>query len=123
MAQAFATFSLLVVGYALGGLTVSFSLFVGGIVCLLPALYLFSRAFRVLGASKSKKIVNSFYAGQAGKFVLTAILFAIVFQIETLNVPCVFIGFVGVQLVHGMVPLVSAIKRNKVTKQRVLMGL
>jgi len=68
--------------------------FLGGIIVWFPNCYF---AF----------IVRSFYAGAAGKMLLTAGLFTLVFvNVKPLNAPAVFIGFAGVQIINWVVPLI-----------------
>ncbi len=83
--------------------------FFGGIIAWLPNCYFAYRAFRFRGARAARLIVRSFYAGAAGKMLLTAGLFALVFvNVRPLNAPAVFIGFATVQALNWMVPLVFA---------------
>lgn len=80
--------------------------FAGGIVVWLPNCYFAFRAFRYRGARAARLIVRSFYAGAAGKMLLTAGLFTLVFiNLEPLNAPAVFLGYVFVQAVNWVVPL------------------
>jgi len=58
-------------------------------------------------AEQRLRIVRSFYAGAAGKMLLTAGLFTLVFvNVRPLNAPAVFIGFATVQALSWVVPLV-----------------
>lgn len=79
----------------------------GGFIVWLPNCYFAFRAFRYRGARAARQIVRSFYAGAAGKMVLSACLFTVVFvNIKPLNAAAVFIGFAFVQAVNWVVPLV-----------------
>lgn len=49
----------------------------GGLIAWLPNLYFAWKAFRFTGARAAQAIVRSFYAGEAGKLILTAVLFAL----------------------------------------------
>jgi ATP synthase protein I len=52
-------------------------------------------------------IVRSFYTGAAGKMLLTAGMFTLVFvNLKPLNAPAVFIGFAIVQMLNWVVPLI-----------------
>ena len=65
------------------------------------------------------QIVRSFYAGEAGKMILTAVLFTLVFvNLETVSAPALFAGFAGVQLVNWIVPLAVARADLKVAEGR-----
>lgn len=84
----------------------------GGFVAWLPNCYFAYKAFRHRGARAAQLIVRSFYAGAAGKMILTAGLFTLVFvNLRPLNAPAVFMGFVVVQLVSWVVPLASSVRK------------
>ncbi len=81
--------------------------FLGGMTVVLPNFYFAYRAFRYRVARAAQLIVRSFYAGAAGKMLLTAGMFTLVFiNLKPLNAPAVFIGFVLVQTLSWIVPLV-----------------
>lgn len=87
-------------------LNVALSSVLGGLVCLLPNLYFAWRLFSVKGARSSREIAKAFYKGEAGKLLLTVLLFALVFsQIKPLSVVALFSGFVAVQMMNWVVPL------------------
>jgi len=82
--------------------------FLGGLIVWLPNCYFAFRAFRYRGARAARLIVRSFYAGAAGKMLLTAGMFALVFvYLRPLNAPAVFLGFAAVQILNWVVPVVS----------------
>ena len=81
--------------------------FLGGMTVVLPNSYFAYRAFRYRVARAAQLIVRSFYAGAAGKMLLTAGMFTLVFiNLKPLNAPAVFIGFALVQTLSWIVPLV-----------------
>ncbi len=81
----------------------------GGFIVWIPNCYFAFRAFRYRGARAARLIVRSFYAGVTGKIILTASLFAAVFvSLKPLNAAAVFIGFIGVQSLNWIIPLVAA---------------
>ncbi|MFK8081332.1 MAG: ATP synthase subunit I [Granulosicoccus sp.] len=81
----------------------------GGIIVWLPNCYFAFRAFRHRGARAARLIVRSFYAGVTGKIFLTASLFIVVFvNLKPLNAPAVFAGFVLVQMLNWLVPLLAS---------------
>jgi ATP synthase protein I len=53
---------------------------VGGLIALIPQMYFAFHAFRFRGARAMRQVTHSFYRGEAGKFLLTCGLFAIVFM-------------------------------------------
>eukprot|EP01132_Coremiostelium_polycephalum_P013877 gene13877-16878_t len=68
------------------GVVAGYSGLCGGLIALLPNMYFAHRAFRFSGARAAQAIVRSFYAGEAGKLILTAVLFALTFAAGSL--PC-----------------------------------
>ncbi|MFC3679384.1 ATP synthase subunit I [Bacterioplanoides pacificum] len=77
------------------------SALLGGLTCAVPNAYFLWRAFRYSGARSADKVVQSIYQGEAWKFLLTALCFAVIFvRVEPLNVPALFIAFMTVQLGH-----------------------
>ncbi|MDC0660946.1 F0F1 ATP synthase subunit I [Marinobacter sp. SS21] len=83
--------------------TACYSAFVGGLVFLLPHGYFAFKAFRYSGARAAKQIMSSFYQGEAGKLILCAILFTMVFKwIQPLDVAALFLTF-AIMLVTNLV--------------------
>jgi ATP synthase protein I len=81
--------------------------FLGGMIVVLPNCYFAYRAFRYRVARAAQLIVRSFYAGAAGKMLLTAGMFTLVFiNLKPLNAPALFAGFALVQTLNWIVPLV-----------------
>src|SRR5690606_2935274 len=62
--------------YGWRGQVAGYSGLCGGLIVWLPNLYFAHKAFRFSGARAAQSIVRSFYAGEAGKLILTAVLFA-----------------------------------------------
>lgn len=52
----------------------------GGVVALVPALYLAARVFSVPADAPPKRIIGAFYRGEAIKFGLTVVLFIVALQ-------------------------------------------
>ena len=61
------------------GFVAGYSGLLGGLIALLTNLYLAYKAFRYFGARSVRAVVQSFWAGEMGKLILTAVLFALVF--------------------------------------------
>ncbi len=77
-----------------GSLGALFSL-LGGLAAFIPNVYFALRMYKSRG-QEPRKIVRSFYAGESGKLVLTAALFAIIFQIPALQVIPLLVGYIAV---------------------------
>jgi ATP synthase protein I len=56
------------------------SAFYGGLICLLPAMVFAFLAFRYAGASQNRLVVRSFNKGSKLKFILTIVLFVMVYK-------------------------------------------
>ncbi|OED39108.1 hypothetical protein AB833_16325 [Chromatiales bacterium (ex Bugula neritina AB1)] len=90
------------------GTNAALSASAGCIASLVPNLYFAFRAFRYSGARSAQKILRSFYAGEAVKLVLTALIFALCFKyLKTLNVAALFGGFIMVQMAIWLTPLLA----------------
>ena len=82
------------------GPVAGYSGLLGGMIAWLPNCYFAYKAFRFSGARAAREIVRSFYAGEAGKLILTAVLFALAFAgVKPLMAPALF----GVYLLTLMV--------------------
>lgn len=70
------------------------SAFYGGLVALIPNWY-FARKINMHKGQDAKKIVRSFYAGESGKLILTAILFALILQDPKIDFLAVLIAYMA----------------------------
>ena len=96
------------------GEVAGYSGFCGGLIAWLPNVYFTHKAFRFSGARAAQAIVRSFYAGEAGKLVLTAVLFALVFAgVRPLDALALFSVFLLTQLVNWFAPLLMKIRLIK----------
>ncbi|MES2819328.1 MAG: F0F1 ATP synthase subunit I [Pseudomonadota bacterium] len=92
--------------YGMRGTVSGYSGLCGGLIAWLPNLYFAHKAFRFSGARAAQSIVRSFYAGEAGKLILTAVLFALTFAgVKPLEALAVFGVFVLTQGVNWFTPL------------------
>jgi ATP synthase protein I len=88
------------------GAVAGYSGLCGGGIAWLPNVYFAHKAFCFSGARAAQAIVRSFYAGEAGKLVLTAVLFALTFAgVKPLEPLAVFGVFFLTQLVNWFAPL------------------
>ena len=95
------------------GIIAAWSAAAGGIASLIPNAYFVHRAFRFSGARSAQKILRSFYSGEAIKLVLTALIFALTFiYLKPLNVAALFGGFILVQSVIWLTPLLTGQLKN-----------
>lgn len=78
-------------GIALG-MQGAYSSALGGLAAFLPNLYFSIRIYKSSG-QPARKIVNSFYAGEAGKLLLTGALFYIIFQLPDIQIVPLLIAY------------------------------
>jgi ATP synthase protein I len=80
--------------YIAGGWIKALSPLLGGFAAFVPNVYLAIRMARTAG-QPAQKIVRSFYAGESGKLVLTAMLFYMIFQIPAIELLPLLTGYVA----------------------------
>ena len=86
----------------------------GGLIAWLPNLYFAHKAFRFSGARAAQSIVRSFYAGEAGKLILTAVLFALAFVVvKPLEASALFGIFVLALSVGWFAPLLMRTRLSR----------
>jgi ATP synthase protein I len=56
-----------------------YSLLAGGLTSFVPNAYFARHAFRYTGAQSAAAVAASFYRGEAGKFLMTVVMFASIF--------------------------------------------
>ncbi|MDY6842022.1 MAG: F0F1 ATP synthase subunit I [Pseudomonadota bacterium] len=94
--------------FLLRGQVAGYSALLGGLTFLIPHGYLALKAFRYAGARSAKKIMSSFYQGEAGKLILCAILFTMVFKwIQPLDVGALFLTFAIMLVTNWLTPLLA----------------
>jgi len=72
----------------------------GAVIVLVGQIFFVSRVFRHAGATSARHIVKEFFRGEAGKFLLTVLLFAaVLIRFNDINTGWLLTGFVLQQLV------------------------
>ena len=98
--QCFSTVALAAVCYFWKGSTAGLSALLGGMIATLPNAWFVWRAFRYSGTREGERVLGSFYIAEVGKFVLLAMLFALVFKlVEPLHAGALFGVFIATLLV------------------------
>ncbi|PID43751.1 MAG: F0F1 ATP synthase subunit I [Gammaproteobacteria bacterium] len=93
------------------GVTAFYSALVGGVVFIIPNSYFAYKAFAYGGAQAARRIVQSFYKGEAVKLLLTAVLFAVVFiYVKPLDVLAMFLAYFVLLVSNWLVPMVISLK-------------
>lgn len=87
----------------------------GGIICVAANLWLALVAFRPPLGAPTQKILAAFYAGELGKFVITALMFLLAFKSIALlkNAPyaaTMIIAYVLIQVIAWIYPLLAGRK-------------
>jgi len=76
------------------GMVAGYSALLGGLIAFLANLYFAFKAFRYFGARSARAIVQSLWAGEMGKQILAAALFALVFVgVKPLQPAALFVGY------------------------------
>ncbi|WP_437879876.1 F0F1 ATP synthase subunit I [Pseudomonas sp. LRF_L74] len=100
--------------YAWRGPVSGYSALCAGLIAWLPNVYFALKAFRFNGARAAQNIVRSFYAGEAGKLILTAVLFALTFKVvKPLDAPMLFGTFVLTLGVGWFAPLLMRTRLSR----------
>ncbi|MBC7185101.1 MAG: ATP synthase subunit I [Marinobacter sp.] len=95
--------------FLLRGQVAGYSALLGGLIFLIPHGYFALKAFRYSGARSAKKIMSSFYQGEAGKLILCAILFTMVFKwIQPLDVAALFLTFAIMLVTNWLTPFFAS---------------
>jgi ATP synthase protein I len=84
----------------------AYSFFLGAIASVIPSAYM---AIRVFGGKKvrpAQEIAKSFYKGEAGKLIITALMMSLIFSlVKPLAAGFFFAGFGLTVLSHWLSPL------------------
>ncbi len=79
----------------------AYSALLGGLAYVIPGAWFVKRAFNDSDDVTPQMLINRFYQGEAGKLVLTAIFFALVFLlIEPLHIGALFLAFCVTMIVN-----------------------
>ncbi|MDP1775874.1 MAG: ATP synthase subunit I [Moraxellaceae bacterium] len=98
--QLFFLLPLAVVAGLLAGVDAALSALAGAVIVLIGPIYFVSRAFRHAGATSARHIVREFFRGEAGKFLLTVLLFAAaLISFDQIRAGWLLTGFILQQLV------------------------
>ncbi len=80
--------------YITGDWSKALSPLLGGFAAFIPNVYLAIRMAKVAG-QPAKNIVRSFYAGESGKLLLTAMLFYFIFQLPSIKLLPLLTGYIA----------------------------
>jgi len=84
------------------------SAFTGGSIAIIPNMFFAYKAFKYVGASASRKVIDSFFSGVKIKMGITALLFSLAFKfLIILPLP-----FFGTFCIVMALPLISPIFVN-----------
>lgn len=82
---------------------------IGGLIALIPQMYFAFHAFRFRGARAMRQVTHSFFRGEAGKFLLTCVFFALAYGAlkprEPIAVLLSFMAWHAINLAVGAVLL------------------
>ncbi|GAB4223217.1 MAG: F0F1 ATP synthase subunit I [Gammaproteobacteria bacterium] len=89
----------------MAGQHAAYSAALGGITCLLPNMCFAWFVLRYRGARQAKKIVQSFYRGEAFKLLITVGLFFIAFKFAAVKPLPFFVNYIAGLAVYWVAPL------------------
>lgn len=93
-----------IAGFYVGAMGVR-SASLAGLAYIVPNGYRTYRMFQYQGARAARLILKGFYQGEALKFGLSVVMFALIFAATTVN-PVIFFGtYIGLQLLVWFAPL------------------
>lgn len=82
-------------------ITTAYSVLLGGLTFIAPTGFFARQVFRFRGAQATRHIARAFYRGESGKFVLTAMAFALIFAlVKPLNVTALWLAYLAAMVVH-----------------------
>jgi ATP synthase protein I len=85
-------------GQLSAGVVAGYSALLGGLICVVPNSFLALRMFAGSLLSDPRRALTATYVGAAGKWLLTAALFAVVFMlVRPLRPGWLFAGFLAAQ--------------------------
>lgn len=99
--QLVVTLVVAIITWPISNLQVSYSIVIGGLVCVVPSLYFAYQFFSVTGALAARRIAQTLFRAEIGKLLLTGLLFVVVFTFLSVDVAPFFGGFV-VALITGL---------------------
>ena len=77
-----------------GGMNYAISSVLGGVAAFIPNLYFALRIQKTSGLPV-RRILNSFYAGESGKLILTALLFMLIFKVPNVTILPLLVGYIA----------------------------
>lgn len=84
----------------------------GGLICVIPGMVFAFLAFRYAGASQNKLVVRSFNKGSKLKFIITIVLFVMVYKLPNLQpLPLLISYIVTLMAQWPIIILVSRVNR------------
>lgn len=103
-----------VLAYLVAGVVAAKSAALGALLCWLGSAYFAWQAFRQGGAQASQRVLGSMYKGMTGKFVIIVVgLIAIFKLVKPIMMEALLAGFVMVQLMAWIYPLLVMRGRNR----------
>ncbi len=90
---------LCVAGFGIGGQDGAISSALGSVIAILPNLYFTLQAFRYKASEDPVRALGALYRGEAGKFILVAVICALVFKFVDVQAPLLLFISLFVMLV------------------------
>jgi len=99
--QLIVTVVIALLSYAYSGLVMSYSVLLGAAVYILPNIYFVRFALKSEESQVPQSIINWLYLGEAQKFLLTIVMFAICFAlVKPLHAVSFFAAYIVIMIVN-----------------------
>ena len=99
------TFLIAIIMYLNWGYSNAVSALVGGVISIIPNSVFAYKTFKYVGASSSKKVIESFYSGEKMKMVITVFLLALAFKFLVIIPIPFFLTFFLVMIISLLTPI------------------
>jgi ATP synthase protein I len=84
----------------------------GGLAGLIPEAIFAFLLFKNSGARAAKSIVQGFYFGETLKIITTVVILAVIFKYFTVQPLALLLGYIFIQIVHWLSPLILITKEK-----------
>ena len=120
--QLFIALLLCFLGFGIGGQNGAVSSALGCLIAILPNMYFTLQAFRYKASEEPVRALGAIYRGEAGKFILVAVLGALTFKFMDVHSPLLL--FISLIVILVTQPIVSVftlpLVRDEIEEKRQL---
>ena len=107
------TMILAIIFYVFMDIKTAYSALLGGLICTFTSWCFAHKMFKFHGAQQSNRIVKSFYAAEGTKWILTFLLFSMVFVFIPVSGAVFFVSYIMVQALFWLAPMVILARQSE----------